>query len=215
MGEDTHPCPQPFLGLAAGKEVVRRGFKIYISVFAGQFPPSAPPHPTPPCSGEAVLATTLAIPECSLSPARKSERSIFLQGSGAKTKSRAWRSAPATLGCQRSTMKTTRGPSSGEPRAYGGGDSRAADIKYLQARALTKYSERQTLRKYVPDTVLLALNHQNKLGDSTISIPILYKVTEAQRLSNLPDVTLLVSARGRTGTQVVQVEVLVLRTTWL
>lgn len=28
---------------------------------------------------------------------------------------------------------------------------------------------------------VLALNHQNKLGDSTISIPILYTVTEAQR----------------------------------
>lgn len=30
-------------------------------------------------------------------------------------KSRAWRSAAATLGCHRSTMKTTRGPSSGAP----------------------------------------------------------------------------------------------------
>lgn len=109
----TDLCPQPFPGLAAGKKVVRRGFKIYIS--ASSHPQ---PHPTP-CSGEAVLATTQAIPECSLSPARMSERSIFLQGSGAKTKSRAWRSAPATLGCQRSTMKTTRGPSSGEPRARG------------------------------------------------------------------------------------------------
>lgn len=34
---------------------------------------------------------------------------------GAKMKSRACRSAAATLGCQRSTMKTTRGPSSAEP----------------------------------------------------------------------------------------------------
>lgn len=37
---------------------------------------------------------------------------------GAKMKSRACRSAAATLGCHRSTMKTTRGPSSAEP---GGG----------------------------------------------------------------------------------------------
>lgn len=34
---------------------------------------------------------------------------------GAKMKSRACRSAAATLGCHRSTMKTTRGPSSAEP----------------------------------------------------------------------------------------------------
>lgn len=34
---------------------------------------------------------------------------------GAKIKSRAWRSAAATLGCQRSTMNTARGPSSGGP----------------------------------------------------------------------------------------------------
>lgn len=34
---------------------------------------------------------------------------------GAKMKSRAWRSAAATLGCHKSTMKTTRGPSSAEP----------------------------------------------------------------------------------------------------
>lgn len=37
------------------------------------------------------------------------------QRPGAKMKSSAWRSAAATLGCQRSTMKTTRGPSSGGP----------------------------------------------------------------------------------------------------
>lgn len=34
---------------------------------------------------------------------------------GAKIKSRAWRSAAATLGCQRSTMNTARGPSSAGP----------------------------------------------------------------------------------------------------
>lgn len=78
--------------------------------------------------------------EHSTSPAQVSEESPFLQGSGAKTKSRAWRSAPATLGCQRSTMKTTRGPSSGEPEAYGDGDKRRTDINYLFARALTTYS---------------------------------------------------------------------------
>lgn len=96
-------------------------------------------RPTP-CNGEVVLATIQAMPECSISPAQTSEGNTFLQGSGAKTKSRAWRSAPATLGCQRSTMKTTRGPSSGEPRAHGDEDSRAADIKYLYAGARTKYS---------------------------------------------------------------------------
>lgn len=46
---------------------------------------------------------------------------------GAKIKSRAWRSAAATLGCQRSTMNTARSPSSGEPggakrRVVGPGD---------------------------------------------------------------------------------------------
>lgn len=81
-------------------------------------------------------------------------------------------------------MNTTRGPSSGEPRARGGGDSRAADINYLQARALIKYSGRHyaiSARHCSDPLRVLALNHQNKLGDSTISIPILYKVTEAQR----------------------------------
>lgn len=39
---------------------------------------------------------------------------------GAKMKSRAWRSAAATLGCHKSTMKTTRGPSSAEPGGGGG-----------------------------------------------------------------------------------------------
>lgn len=33
-------------------------------------------------------------------------------------KSRAWRSAAATLGCHRSTMNTTRGPSSGAPEGW-------------------------------------------------------------------------------------------------
>lgn len=35
-------------------------------------------------------------------------------------KSRACRSAAATLGCHKSTMKTTRGPSSAEPGGGGG-----------------------------------------------------------------------------------------------
>lgn len=132
-----HPCPGPGSWEESSQEL---GFKICISMFPSQLPPSAPPTP---CNGEVVLATTQAIPECSISPTQMSEGNTFLQGSGAKTKSRAWRSAPATLGCQRSTMKTTRGPSSGEPRVHGNGDRRAADIKHLYARALTKYSKKQ------------------------------------------------------------------------
>lgn len=56
---------------------------------------------------------------------------------------------------------------------------------------------------------------RTNLRVSTTIIPVLYKVTEAQRLSNLPKITQLVTARGRTGTQVVQAQTLVLLTTWL
>lgn len=49
-------------------------------------------------------------------------------------KSRACRSAAATCGCHRSTMKTTRGPSSAEPGEGRGGRRERRGSKHPQAR---------------------------------------------------------------------------------